>query len=114
MHARMAADQRQPSDFRILVNKNAAGDENPVFDFHVTGDERATANHVVRTNTAIVGDVARGHDVVAVADFGRRLGVGAAADGVVFANAVAVADPKVTAFAREVRIERIGPEHGAG
>ena len=60
-----------------------------------------------------MGDVARGHDVVVVADHGDRFRLGAAADGVVLADAVAVADPEITALAAEIFVERVAAENGA-
>ena len=55
-----------------------------------------------------------GHDVVLVADFGFGLGRGAARDGVMLADLVAVADFQIAALAGEVFVEGIGAEHGAG
>src|SRR5580658_4094844 len=61
-----------------------------------------------------MGDMARGHDEVAVADFGGRLRRGAARNGEVLADLVAVADTKVAAFGLEILVERIAAEYRAG
>src|SRR5947208_3295013 len=57
-------------------------------------------------------DVPRGHDVVAVADLGDRLGLGTARDRVMLPDHITVADPQITAMACEVFVERIGTQHG--
>src|SRR5690606_31029473 len=89
-------------------------DERPILDLNVAGDQRATANHRIVSHFRVVGDVSRGHDVVAVADFGNRLRLGAARDGVVLAYAVPVADLEIAALAGEGFVERIGSEDGTG
>ncbi len=82
-------------------------------DLDISRHQRATRDHRVVADLAVVRDVAGRHDVIFVADnrFGFRSG--AARDGVMLANLVAIADFQIAARAREIFVERIGPEHGA-
>src|SRR5271157_67350 len=112
--ARVAADHGEPADLPVLVHQDAAGEERPIFHFHVPAQQHAARDHHAAADLAIVGDVAGGHDEIVVADFGGGFGRRAARDREMLANLVAVADSQVAARAGEVLVQRIGAEHRAG
>lgn len=112
--ARIPADHRKAADFRMLVYHDPAGNECLVFDLDVTRDERAAAYDGVIADAAIVGNVARGHNVVAIADNSCGFRARSARDGEVFSDSVSIPDAEVTAFAREGLIERVCAEYSSG
>src|SRR4051812_8815679 len=114
VHTGVAPDHGEAPDFGELVDDDAAGDERLVLDFDIPRQQGATGDDDMVTDLAVVRNVAGAHDEVFVADFGDGLGRGAAADGVVLANLVAVAEPEVAALAGEALVERVGAEDGAG
>src|SRR5262249_38209938 len=61
---------------------------------------------------AVMGDVAAGHDEVAVADLGGGFRRRSPRNREVFADFVLVADAQVTPDAFEIPIQRIVPQHG--
>src|SRR5439155_5073845 len=81
---------------------------------HVPRHQRATADHSIVADTAIVRDVAGRHDVVVVADLGHRFRLRAARNRVVLANPVAHADTQIAALTFETFVQRIGPQHRPG
>ena len=59
-------------------------------------------------------DMARGHDVVGVADSGLRFRLGAARNCIVFADLIARADDQIAAFPGEGFVERVGSQRCSG
>src|SRR5579871_72616 len=111
---RIAADHSKAPDFRVLVHHHSARNECLVLHLHVAGQQSATGDYRIVPDPAIVGDMAGGHDVVAIADFGNRFGGRAAGDGVVLPDFVFVPDPQVTSRAAKALIEWISAENRAG
>src|ERR1017187_4901933 len=72
---RHSANHRQPANLGKLVNTQRPGNKRLILDLDVARHQHATADHGVVADPAIVGDVARSHDVVPVPDhrFRRRL-----------------------------------------
>jgi hypothetical protein len=114
VNASVAADHRQPTDLRKLVDDHTARYEALIADLHVTRDESATGDHDIVADGAVMGNVARGHDVVAIADPGGGLGGRTARDGVVLADLVVIANVEIAAFAPKVLVERISTENSSG
>ena len=108
VYPRIAAHHGEPADLGKLMHQHAAGEERLIFDLDIAAEQDATGNHGLVADSAVVGDVAAGHDEVAVADFGGGLGRRAARNREVLADLVAVADPEVAARAVEVLVERVG------
>src|SRR5260221_1435683 len=96
------------------MNHDAARNERLVLYFDVARHQDASSNDGVIGVFAIMRDVAGRYDVVVIADLGNRLRLGTAGYRVVLADDVAAADAQVAALTREVLVERIGPQHGAG
>src|SRR5207253_5760773 len=89
---RQAAEQGQPADADELVYGAVAGEVDVVLQDAVAAEQGAVGQDAAVADLAVVGDVAAGHEEVAAADArGPRLG-GAAVDGDVLAEDVAVAD----------------------
>ena len=96
------------------MDHDAARDESLVLHFDVPRHQRATRDHRIVADGAVMRDVAGSHDVIAVADGGDGFGLRAARNRVVFADLVAGADAQIAAFAVEILVQRIGAQHGAG
>src|SRR5213594_693378 len=65
------------------------------------------------TDLAVVRDMARGHDVVMIADPGHRLRLRTAADRVMLADDVVVTDLQEASLAREGFVQWVGAQAGS-
>ena len=93
-----AADDGVGTDAAELVDAGEAGDDDVVGDGDVAAEGGAVGENAVVADDGVVGDVGIGEEVVVVADDGG-LGGGAAVDGDVFAEGVALADEDAGWFA---------------
>src|ERR1035438_2979188 len=113
VHPSIAAHHGEPADPGKLMHQDATGEERLIFNLRVAAQQHATGDDGLVADLAVVGDVPAGHDEIAVADLRNRFGRGAARDGEVLANLIAVADSQIAAGAVKVLVERVGAEHRA-
>ena len=76
----------------------------------MASDQRATGDHGIAPDRAVVGDMTRGHDVVIVPDHRHRLRLRAARDRVMLPDFIARSDSEIAAVALEILVQRIGAE----
>lgn len=100
--AHVAGNHGEAPDSGILMNDHAAGDKRLILNLYMSGDQGATRDDRVVPDFAVMGNMARGHDVVVIAELGDAFRLGAARDGVMLADFVAIADPQITPLAGEV------------
>ena len=81
------------ADLAELVDARVAGQDHPVADLDVAGEDRVVRHHALVADHAVVGHVGIGHEQVVVADAGDAMAAdGAAVDGAELAEHVPVAD----------------------
>src|ERR1035441_3739828 len=95
------------------MHQNTAREERLIFDLDIAAEQDTAGNHGLAADFAVVGNLAAGHDEVAVADFGDGFRRRAAGYSEMFADFVVVADAEIAAVAGEVLIERVCAEDGA-
>ena len=88
VHAGVPADHRQSANFRKLMNHHAAGQKSLIAHIDIPRHKRATRNHNVAPDPAVMGDVTRSHHVVFVADLSHRFRFRSARNRVVFPNLI--------------------------
>lgn len=113
LHAAAALHERELAHAHMLLYHGAAALDGAVEDFAVACYAHADAEHAAVVNVRVVADVHLVHEEVAVANNGGRVGVGAAGDDHVFADAVVVADDDCRARAGHVvEVLRLCADYG--
>ena len=101
--AAVALDDAVITDTNKLMKPGSAAQEAVVADVNMPGEEHAVGEHITVTELHVVCDMGVGHEEVIAAEAGDAAGLGAAMDGDLLANRVALADDEL---ACRSRIER--------
>jgi len=109
---RAAAGDGVAADVAELVHRGEAGDDGVVLDDDMAAESAVVGEDDVVPDLAVVGDMRVAEEEVVIADDGRRVGVGAAVDGGVFPEDVAVAHEEAGWLALILQVLGLSPNGG--
>lgn len=113
-HLGTAADDRVAADSAELVNGGEAGNDGMIFDFDVAAESAVVGENDVIAHLAVVRDVRVAQEKIVRANARGRVGMGAAMDGRVFAEHVAVPDLEISRLAFVLEILGLAADRSEG